>query len=104
MVNRDEADKAKTHLKELLSGVPGVNGLAIIELDDGWAVRVNVWTVQGSPDIPTSIDGVPVQRHDFMGPLPRVHRTRTLDRPIHLVVHDDEPPEIRVVPFTEELA
>jgi hypothetical protein len=71
VATQDEARKAKSHLNELLSGVPGVNGLGIARLGDGWAVRVNVLTDQGSPKIPSSIDGVPVQRRNFTGQ-PRV--------------------------------
>jgi hypothetical protein len=99
MASRDEADKVKAHLRDLLSAIPEVCGVGLVRLGEGWAVRVNVLAGQESLIIPTSIDGVSIQRHDLTGQ-PRVH---TLDRPIHLVVHDGEFPAIQVVPFTEEL-
>jgi hypothetical protein len=67
VADRDEAQKAKVRLNELLSGVPGINGVGITRVDGEWAVRVNVLKDFSSIEIPATIDGVPVQRRDLTG-------------------------------------
>jgi hypothetical protein len=67
MAGRDEAQRAKAHLDQLLSGVPGINGVGLTRIDGEWAVRVNVLKNFGSTQVPATIDGVPVQRRDLTG-------------------------------------
>jgi hypothetical protein len=74
MADRDQARQAKIRLAELLQGVPGINGVGIARVDNGWAIRVNVLIDEGSPTLPAFIDGVPVQRRNLTG-RPQAHAT-----------------------------
>lgn len=62
MASLEQAREAKTGLKALLRGLPGVNGVGIARSDDGWCVRVNL--VRGSEPVaervPDQYAGVPV--------------------------------------------
>jgi hypothetical protein len=58
---RDAARAAKHHLREQLAGDSRVNGIGLTRWHDGYAVRVNVVDAADAPDLPKTVDGVPVR-------------------------------------------
>lgn len=57
------ARSAKQRAIELLSDLPGLVGIGVIKVDDGYAVRVNLDAEPSGPNrrkVPKTIDGVPV--------------------------------------------
>jgi hypothetical protein len=57
---REQAELAKRKACELLSDVPGVNGIGIAVLDGGYGVKVNLRHADARAAIPEEIDGVRV--------------------------------------------
>ena len=56
-----EARAAKAKVAQLLSGRPEVNGVGITRDGDGYAVKLNLVSRNGSPKVPKTVDGVPVR-------------------------------------------
>jgi len=57
---RDQAELAKAKAFDLLAGVPGLNGIGIAVLGDGYGVKVNLTEATAHAAIPSEIGGVPV--------------------------------------------
>jgi hypothetical protein len=68
-----EARAAKAKVAQLVSGHPGVNGLGITRDGDGYAVKLNLSSRNGSAGLPKRIDGVPV-RIETVGPIAKRKR------------------------------
>ena len=56
----EQAELAKQKARELLAGVPGVNGIGIAILEGGYGVKINLYHAQARAAIPDEIDGVRV--------------------------------------------
>jgi len=54
------ARAAKAQVRSLVAGDPRVNGIGLTHAGGDWAVKVNVVDEQDHPDLPDTIDGVPV--------------------------------------------
>ncbi|GAB7191839.1 hypothetical protein NUM3379_25470 [Kineococcus sp. NUM-3379] len=57
---RSAARAAKAHVRDMLAGDSRVNGVGITRGGDRYAVKVNVVSGHDLPDVPSSVDGVPV--------------------------------------------
>ena len=57
---RTAARAAKARVQGLVDGDPRVNGIGLTHADGDWAVKVNVVDEQDHPDLPATVDGVPV--------------------------------------------
>ena len=58
---RSAARAAKARVSSLLAGDARVNGVGITRAADRYAVRVNVVSGADVPDLPETVDGVPVR-------------------------------------------
>jgi hypothetical protein len=67
MADLQQARAAKNHLRLVLSGHPGVQGIGVRRLTDGYCLRVNL-VRHDDDELPASIDGVPVEVR-VVGPL-----------------------------------
>ena len=69
MATLEQARDAKAELKARLARLPAVNGIGITPSDGGWCLRVNVLAGNdvSALDIPSDVDGVPVQTR-YVGP------------------------------------
>jgi hypothetical protein len=56
-----EARAAKARLRQRLAGDRRVNGVGLTRVDGGWALSVNVVDAGDAPELPGSVDGVPVR-------------------------------------------
>ena len=54
------AEAAKENLALLLEGLPGLRGIGIAVLDDGFGVKVNLSREPVDASVPNDVDGVPV--------------------------------------------
>ena len=57
----DAARAVKAHVQQLVSGDPRVNGIGLTRSSGDWAVKVNVVDGDDLPELPSAVDGVPVQ-------------------------------------------
>lgn len=57
---REAARAAKHQLREQLAGDSRVNGIGLTRWQNGYAVRVNVVDGADAPDLPETVEGVPV--------------------------------------------
>lgn len=57
---RDAARAAKVHVQGLVGADPRVNGIGLTHAGQAWAVKVNVVDERDYPDLPETVDGVPV--------------------------------------------
>ncbi|MFB9377022.1 hypothetical protein ACFFKU_02555 [Kineococcus gynurae] len=64
--SREDARAAKAHVARMLAGDARVNGLGITRWQSSYAVKVNVVDADDTPDLPDTVDGVPV-RIDVIG-------------------------------------
>ncbi|NAZ82177.1 hypothetical protein GTR02_10140 [Kineococcus sp. R8] len=55
------ARAAKAHVRQLVAGDSRVNGIGLSRQSGGWAVKVNVVDDADSPELPATVDGVPVR-------------------------------------------
>ena len=60
-VDLKRAREARDHLVEKLDGHPGVNGIGISRVDDGYVLKVNVRADGARAGMPTEVDGVAVR-------------------------------------------
>ncbi len=65
---REAARAAKQRLREQLAGDSRVNGIGLTRWQNGYAVRVNVVDPADAPDLPDTVEGVPV-RVVVVGPI-----------------------------------
>ena len=56
----DQAELAKQELRKQLAGVPGIRGIGIAVLENGYGVKVNLLDRAARHLIPDDVDGVPV--------------------------------------------
>ncbi len=54
---------AKDKVRNLLQGVPEVTGVGITQVDDQYAVKVNLSGAAEKDSIPNQVDGVPIVVH-----------------------------------------
>lgn len=59
-VRLDEAERARTKLREQLRGAGGVQGIGIAVLPGGYGVKVNLRDAGARGAVPDEVDGVPV--------------------------------------------
>jgi hypothetical protein len=59
-VDRAAARAAKDHVRDLLGADVRVNGVGVTRWQSSYAVRVNVVDGQDAPELPATVDGVPV--------------------------------------------
>jgi hypothetical protein len=58
----DEARAAKSHALKILRAVPGLAGVGVTRVGQGYGVKVNLASApKRSLDLPSEIDGVPVR-------------------------------------------
>jgi hypothetical protein len=68
-----EARAAKAKVAQLVSGHPAVNGVGITRVGDGYAVKLNLSSPNGTAGLPKQVDGVPV-RIETVGPIAKRKR------------------------------
>jgi hypothetical protein len=56
----EQAELAKQKLRQLLAGVPGIRGIGIAVLENGYGVKVNLLDRTSRHRIPDEVDGAPV--------------------------------------------
>ncbi|GAB3255869.1 hypothetical protein GCM10027586_19090 [Kineococcus gypseus] len=54
------ARAAKAHVRQLVGGDSRVNGIGLTKWQHSWAVKVNVLDDADPPELPETVDGVPV--------------------------------------------
>ncbi|WP_432547717.1 hypothetical protein [Kineococcus sp. SYSU DK004] len=59
--DRALARAAKAHVQAMLAGDARVNGIGLTRVSSSWAVKVNVATDDELPELPPTVDGVPVE-------------------------------------------
>jgi hypothetical protein len=64
----DAARAAKATLEQRLAGEQLVNGIGLVRVEDGWAVKVNLVRAAPELDLPREVDGVEVQT-EVVGPI-----------------------------------
>jgi hypothetical protein len=56
----EQAELAKQKLRQQLAGVPGIRGIGIAVLENGYGVKVNLLDGAARHLIPADVDGAPV--------------------------------------------